>query len=91
MSKDLEKKEENVIEKFEKGKYEIQDMKSIINERIETGDFKILSRVLNLPYQVARLRYIHGNKLAVNTMYKIVFKKQQIIKKLVKELKTESV
>lgn len=62
-------------------------IKAKIKEEIQTGDYKTLSLVLNVPRSTAVSRYERNNKEAVLIMSEIVKNRKQLINKLIKKVK----
>lgn len=63
---------------------QIQAIKEQIKDKIEKGDFVMLSKCLNVPQHTARARYRRENQSAVLTMNKIVKEKEVLIIKVKK-------
>lgn len=66
---------------------QIQSIKSIINEKIQTGDYTTLSKVLDVGYSTAFSKFSRCDKKAVLVMQSIIKNREKLIKKLKTEYK----
>jgi hypothetical protein len=63
---------------------QIQNKKDRIKSKIESGDFKTLSKILEVPRNTAISRYNRNNKDAVLIMSKIVSEREKFISRIKK-------
>lgn len=61
---------------------QIQRIKRKINNRIKSGDFKILAEVLKIAYGNANSRYKRSEERAVLKMQQIVIGREKLTKRL---------
>ncbi|UWY28756.1 hypothetical protein N4T20_02250 [Flavobacterium sp. TR2] len=64
---------------------EIESVKQKIITKIEKGDLKTLSTILNVPRNTAVSRFNRNNKDAVLCMKKIVANRENFVKKMQKQ------
>lgn len=63
----------------------IIETKTQLNDKIERGDFKALSRILSEPVVNVRAKHKRGSKKTISAMNDFLKKKSQLIEKLSKK------
>ncbi|MDI6051176.1 hypothetical protein QLS31_15210 [Flavobacterium sp. XS2P24] len=61
---------------------QIQNKKDRIKSKIESGDFKTLSKILEVPRNTAISRFKRNNEDAVLIIDKIIIEREKVISKL---------